>query len=173
MNPHAGTVTGDPTATDCHEACRLAHGEKVVLQSERKDIRLDPAVLSRYVGAYQMPQGAAMLITLEGSQLVSKLGPQPPVSIFPESETAFFAKVLDAQIEFPASGQGKATQMTLRQFGRDIIAPRLGDEETKRIADSAAAAPRDSRTRRPRPVVRASPAGRWKNCEPVHRVTIA
>jgi hypothetical protein len=66
---------------------------------------------------------------------------QPPVSIFPESETVFFAKVVDAQIEFPAtSGQGKATQMTLHQFGRDIIAPRLDDEETKRIADSAAAA---------------------------------
>ena len=146
-----GNLTGQAPPQIATKLAALAHGEKVVLQSERKEIRLDPAVLSRYVGAYQLPQGAAMLITLEGNQLVSKLGPQPPVSIFPESETVFFARVVDAQIEFPASGQGKATQMTLHQFGRDIIAPRLGDEETKRIADSAAAAAKRFKDQTPTP----------------------
>src|SRR5215469_8796616 len=52
----------------------LAHGETVTLQSERKEITLDPKVLARYVGAYQMPGGpAVMLITLENSQLISQL----------------------------------------------------------------------------------------------------
>ncbi|HEX4594210.1 MAG TPA: serine hydrolase [Bryobacteraceae bacterium] len=118
-----------------------AHGEKVTLPSERKEITLASNVLNRYVGAYQFPIGAAMLITLEGGQLVSKLGPQAPVPIFPESETMFFAKVVSAQIEFPAtSTDGKAGQLTLHQNGRDLIGKRLGDDEAKRMSDAAAAA---------------------------------
>jgi CubicO group peptidase (beta-lactamase class C family) len=107
--------------------------------SERKEITLDPKVLSRYVGAYQL--GPGMLITLESNQLISKLGTQPPVPIFPESETLFFAKVVDAQIEFPkVDAEGKASQMILHQNGRDITAKRLDDAEAKRLADAAAAA---------------------------------
>ena len=36
---------------------RVAHGETVKLPSERKEITLDPKVLGRYVGAYQMAAG--------------------------------------------------------------------------------------------------------------------
>jgi hypothetical protein len=62
------------------------------------------------------------------------------VPIFPESETMFFAKVVDAQIEFPkGDAQGKASQLTLHQNGRDITAKRLDDAEAKRLADAAAA----------------------------------
>jgi CubicO group peptidase (beta-lactamase class C family) len=49
----------------------VAHGENVKMPSERKEITLESKVLSRYVGAYQLPQGPAMLITLEGNRLVS------------------------------------------------------------------------------------------------------
>jgi Domain of unknown function (DUF3471) len=126
----------------------LARGESVTLQSERKEITVDPRILNRYVGAYQFPSppipnppaGPAMLITLEGDRLVSKLGNQPPVPIFAESDTKFFAKAVDAQIEFPkVDGEGKASQLILHQGGRDVTAPRLADAEAKRLADAAAA----------------------------------
>jgi hypothetical protein len=42
----------------------------------RKKIPLDPQILSRYVGAYQMDSGANMLITLKDNQLFAKLGNQ-------------------------------------------------------------------------------------------------
>jgi hypothetical protein len=117
-----------------------AHGETVKLMTERKEITLDPKQLSRYVGAYQMQGGPAMLITLEGNQLVSKLGNQSPVPIFPESPTLFFLKVVDAQLEFAMDGpQGNAGQLTLHQNGRDITAKRMDDAEAKRVADAAAA----------------------------------
>ena len=48
---------------------RWPTAKTVKLPSERKEITLDPKVLSRYVGAYQMPGGPVMLITLEGNQL--------------------------------------------------------------------------------------------------------
>jgi hypothetical protein len=65
---------------------------------------------------------------------------QGPIPVFAESESKFFAKVVDAQIEFSGSdAQGRATVMTLHQNGRDVPAKRLDDAEAKSIADAAAA----------------------------------
>ena len=131
-----------PAAGDiADKLAAVARGEVVTLTSERKEITLDSNTLSRYVGAYQMPDGGpAMLIALDGKQLTSKLGGQPAVAIFPQSETMFFLKVVEAQIEFPKDdGSGKAGQLTLHQNGRDMTAKRLDDAEAKKLADAAAA----------------------------------
>jgi CubicO group peptidase (beta-lactamase class C family) len=106
----------------------LVHGDP-----DHKEITLDPKVLKRYVGAYQMAPGMNMLIALDGNQLTAKLGPQPAIPIFPESETMFFLKVVDAQLEFAAD----ASQMTLHQNGRDQTAKRLDEAAAKRAADFA------------------------------------
>lgn len=106
----------------------------------RKEITLDPATLSHYVGAYQMTSGATMLITLENNQLYSKLGNQQPIPIFPESKTMFFPKVVNAQLEFAKEdGQGRPAELILHQNGRDLRAERLDDAKTKAIMDAAAA----------------------------------
>ena len=81
----------------------LAQGGTVTLTSERKEITLDPKVLARYVGAYRMAAGGDMLITLDGSQLSGQLTGQGALPIFPQSETTFFLKVVNAEIEFPAT----------------------------------------------------------------------
>jgi CubicO group peptidase (beta-lactamase class C family) len=130
-----------PAGDIADKLAAVVHGETVTLPSERKEITLDSRVLSRYVGAYQMPDGGpAMLIALDGSQLTSRLGTQPVIPMFPQSETMFFVKVVDAQIEFPKDdGSGKAIQLTLHQNGRDMTAKRLDDGEAKKLADAAAA----------------------------------
>jgi CubicO group peptidase (beta-lactamase class C family) len=112
----------------------VAHGEQVKLQTERKEITLDPKVLARHVGAYQMGPGMNMLVTLQNNQLFTKLGNQPDVAVYPESETMFFLKVVDAQVEFPDS-----TRLILHQNGRDMPAMRLSDAEAKQAMDAAAA----------------------------------
>jgi hypothetical protein len=135
-----GNVNGRAPGEIAKKLAAMAHGDNVKLQSERKEITLDPKVLSRYVGAYQMPQGQANLITLEGNQLTSKLGNQAPVPIFPESETMFFLKVVDAQVEFSGNdAQGRPTQLTIHQNGMDNTGKRLDDAEAKKVADAAAA----------------------------------
>jgi CubicO group peptidase (beta-lactamase class C family) len=120
----------------------LAHGETVTLPGERKELTLDPKVLTRYVGVYRMPgggpTGTPMVVALNGNQLTTKLGNQPALPIFPQSETMFFLKVVDAQIEFPKDdGSGKASQLTLHQNGRDMTGPRMDDTEAKKITDAA------------------------------------
>jgi CubicO group peptidase (beta-lactamase class C family) len=134
-------VNGPAVGDIATKLAAVARGETVTMPGERKEITLDSSALSRYVGAYQMPDGGpVMLIALDGSQLTSKLGTQTTVPIYPQSETLFFLKVVDAQIEFPKDdGSGKANQLTLHQGGRALTAKRLDEAEAKKAADAAAA----------------------------------
>ncbi len=108
----------------------------------------DPKILARYVGAYRMPWGAPMLVTLDGSQLLTRLGDQEAVPVFPESESMFFAKVVDAKFEFAKpDAEGVPSQLILHQYGSDQAASRLSEAEFKQIetemkeiADATAAA---------------------------------
>jgi CubicO group peptidase (beta-lactamase class C family) len=108
----------------------------------------DPKILARYVGAYEMAPGVNMLVTLEGNQLLTRLGNQQALPIFPQSETMFFAKVVDAKIEFAKpDAAGVPSQLILHQNGVDHPANRLSDAEfkqieaeSKEIADATAAA---------------------------------
>jgi Domain of unknown function (DUF3471) len=103
----------------------LAHGEKVELPSgERKEITLSRDVLSRYTGTYDFEPGANLLIKLEGDQLSAKLGGQPWTPIYPESETMFFLKAADAQLEFRKDTKGAVTGVVMHQGGRHHDAPR-------------------------------------------------
>jgi CubicO group peptidase (beta-lactamase class C family) len=134
-------INGNAPGDIAGKLAAVAHGETVKLSSERKEITLDPKILSRYVGAYRLDPAGNMLITLDGSQLMSKLGNQQAIPIFPESATRFFLKVVDAQLEFAiVEGDAKASQLTLHQNGRSIAGKRLDDAEAKRLADAAAAA---------------------------------
>ena len=134
-----GNVNGGAPGDIAAKLAALAHGEAVKLPGERKEITLDPQLLERFVGAYQLAPGVNLLITRENKQLFVKLTSQAALPIFPESENLFFLKAVDAQIEFPKDGApGKAGQLILHQNGRDTPAKRLGDAEAKRLADAAA-----------------------------------
>lgn len=98
----------------------VMHGDTVTLTSERKAITVPPATLAKYVGAYQLAPAIVMTISLDGEQLSGQLTGQGKLPIFPESETMFFLKVVDAQIEFAPD----ASFLVLHQNGRDQKAPR-------------------------------------------------
>jgi CubicO group peptidase (beta-lactamase class C family) len=97
----------------------IVHGEKVVLPSERKEIAVSPGILARYVGTYEISPTFSIVITLEGNQLMAQATNQPKFPIFPESETEFFLKVVDAQIEFFKDDKGQVTHLVLHQGGHD------------------------------------------------------
>lgn len=81
-----------------------------------------------------------MLITLHGNQLTTKLAGQPAVPAFAESETKFFLKVVDAQLEFSSIAGDKAAQLTIHQNGQAIGGKRMDDAEAKPLFDAADAA---------------------------------
>jgi serine-type D-Ala-D-Ala carboxypeptidase/endopeptidase len=91
---------------------------------QRKEITLPAATLARYVGTYELAPGKNLAIRLDGSQLNAQLPGQGERPIFPESETKFFLKVVDAQLEFGKDAAGAVTHVVLHQNGIDQKAMR-------------------------------------------------
>ena len=102
----------------------IAHGENVQLPTERKEVTVSPKILAEYAGTYELSPGFDLVVTLEGTQLMSQATGQPKVQLFAESETKFFLKVVDAQVEFFRNDKGAVTHLMLHQGGRDMKAPR-------------------------------------------------
>jgi CubicO group peptidase (beta-lactamase class C family) len=105
--PTPGVIAGQLSA--------LMHGEAVTLTSERKEITLPAAALTKHVGVYALAPSVTITIALDGDHLTAQLTGQGKLPIFAESETLFFLKVVDAQLEFAADG----SSVVLRQNGRD------------------------------------------------------
>ena len=105
----------------------VAHGEKVELPSERKEITVAPRILEQYIGTYELAPKINMMITLDGGQLISQVSGQGKVPLFAESETKFFPKVVDAEIDFGKDDKG--AYLVLHQGGRDMRALRISDKK--------------------------------------------
>jgi hypothetical protein len=59
-------------------------------------------------------------MTLEGRQLMTQATGQPKFPLFAESETKFFLKVVDAEVEFFKNDKGEVTHIVLHQGGQDM-----------------------------------------------------
>jgi uncharacterized protein YneR len=110
--PAAGTIDTNLAA--------VAHGEKVVLASERKEVTVSPEMLAKYVGTYELTPNFSLVITQEGDHLFGQATNQNKLPIFAESETMFFLKAVDAEIEFVKNDKGQVTGLVLHQGGRDM-----------------------------------------------------
>lgn len=91
----------------------------------RKEVQLTPEILSQYIGEYQLGPGFSLVVTQEGNRLFTQATGQEKVEIFAESETKFFLKVVDAQLEFIKDNTGKVTKTILYQGGQKFEAIRI------------------------------------------------
>ncbi len=125
-------VRGAPPGQIVGYLAAIAHGEKVQLPSERKEITVAPAVLEQYVGTYEIAPKVNMMIRLDADQLTGQVSGQGKLPLFAQSETKFFLKVVDAEIEFGKDDEGAVTHLVLRQGGRDTKALRTSDTVAER-----------------------------------------
>ena len=88
------------------------------LPAERQAIQVDPGLYDAYVGVYELAPGFQLTLTREGDRLMGQPTGLPKAELFPESETKFFLREEDTQIELQRGPDGKATGLTLFQRGR-------------------------------------------------------
>ncbi|HEX4349200.1 MAG TPA: serine hydrolase, partial [Verrucomicrobiae bacterium] len=77
-------------------------------------------------GRYEL-LGKIMTISRHGPHLFEQYADQPEAEMFPESNTKFFFKVVDAQITFVKDNSGNAFKLILHQNGFDTVGPRVQD----------------------------------------------
>ena len=104
----------------------------------RREIALDAAILDGYVGLYQLNDNAVLTVTREGTQLLAQLTGQGAAPIYPENQTRFFYKVIDAQISFINDAKGQATSLILHQGGGNIPMERIDAATAQRIVGKTA-----------------------------------
>jgi CubicO group peptidase (beta-lactamase class C family) len=110
----------------------IAQGEKIVLPSEIKAAVLPLKILEQYIGTYQLAPKFNMMITVEDGQLVAQASGQGKLPLSASSETQFFSKQANAQIEFIKDEKGAPSALVLRQRGNEIKAPRISDKVAAR-----------------------------------------
>ncbi|HJX26921.1 MAG TPA: serine hydrolase [Thermoanaerobaculia bacterium] len=93
--------------------------------AERQAIRLDPAIYDAYAGTYELAPTFQITVTREGDRLLAQATGQPQFELFPASETRFFLKVVEAEVEFQKGPDGKAASLTLYQGGREVPGKRV------------------------------------------------
>jgi len=107
---------GQPTQTGRRIADAPAARRAITLAGEKLD---------RTIGVYELEPGFRLAITREGTQLFMQATGQGIAEAFAESETKFFFKVVDAQIEFAIGDDGRASVLTLFQGGLATPAKRV------------------------------------------------
>jgi CubicO group peptidase (beta-lactamase class C family) len=122
-----GNVNGSAPDQIGPQLGQIAHGETVRSNAERTQIQVPRDRLERLAGTYEIAPTANMVISVEGNQLIGRLGGQPALPLFAESETKFFPRAVEAEIDFELGPDGKATALTLRQNGQQRRAPRVAE----------------------------------------------
>jgi CubicO group peptidase (beta-lactamase class C family) len=95
----------------------ILFGEKYEIPRERVAIKIDPKILDAYVGQYELRPDFIITMTREGDSLMTQATGQPKFELFPESETRFFLKVVDAQVTFVKDDKGAVTHLIMHQGG--------------------------------------------------------
>ena len=98
---------------------------KPALPKERQAISLPVAVLERYVGTYEFAPNNLLEITLRDEQLIGRPTAQTPFRLWPETETDFFLREVDAQITFVHDAQRIVTGLVLHQNGQNPAAKKI------------------------------------------------
>ena len=107
----------------------------IPLKAVVKPILVPEEKLAKLDGWYDL--GTAKLrITHEGTQLFAQYTGQGRYPVFAKSPTEFVYRVVAASLEFAVKEDGTATQVTLHQGGRDLVATRMaaGTEPKERVA---------------------------------------
>lgn len=102
------------------------------MAQEKTEITVAPQILQKYAGTYELMPNFKLMITVEGNQLNAQASGQPKLPLFARSETRFFYKVVDAEIEFFKNNTGAVSHLVLYQNGQEMMGKRVSDTVAER-----------------------------------------
>ena len=91
----------------------------------KEEIEVSEEILNQYVGEYELQPGFIIAVTVEDGKLMTQATGQAVFQVFAESETYFFLKVVDAQIEFVSNASGVFDSLILYQGGMEMKAKKV------------------------------------------------
>lgn len=86
---------------------------------DRKAITVSTRVLDQYAGTYQISATSLLIITRQGDQLYGEITGRGAIPLFAETETRFFSKVVNAQLDFVKDEKGVFSKAVVHLNGVD------------------------------------------------------
>ena len=96
--------------------------DRWTLEPNRK-VTVAPEILERYVGVYDV-DGTQVRVTQSPSGLLAEL-PDGEARLYPESETEFFVRIFDAQIDFQVDSKGTVTGALVQLEGEETTGDKV------------------------------------------------
>ena len=87
------------------------------------DVQVSAETMARYEGRYQLTDEWVVTIRVEDGQLTTETTGFPKRSLHPLSDTEFFLEGVEAQYHFNLSASGEVENLTIHQFGQEMVAP--------------------------------------------------
>jgi CubicO group peptidase (beta-lactamase class C family) len=94
------------------------------LTKMRQIAAVSETTLDEYVGNYELAPNVVFSVTRQAEKLFAELPGQPRIRLYPESESKFFVRGVDAQVTFNRGTDAKVESLTLHQGG-DRVARRI------------------------------------------------
>jgi D-alanyl-D-alanine carboxypeptidase len=88
-------------------------------------VQLEPAMLERYAGVYELQPGFNITFRVDGTRFLTQATGQEEFEAFASGPTTFFLKVVDARIEFLPEPDGAVKRMKLFQGGAELEGRRV------------------------------------------------
>jgi CubicO group peptidase (beta-lactamase class C family) len=101
----------------CQDLALILSGEKYEIPVAVTEVKVDPKIFDTYAGQYQLTPDFILTISNDAGHLMAQATGQPKFELFPESETKFFLKVVDAKVTFVKDVSGKVSHLILHQGG--------------------------------------------------------
>jgi CubicO group peptidase (beta-lactamase class C family) len=90
------------------------------LPNDRAEVKVDPALFDAYAGTYNLFPGFDLTISRDGDTLISQATGQEKLQLHPASDTVYFLREVDAEVEFQRGPDGKVASLVLRQGGQTV-----------------------------------------------------
>jgi len=104
-----------PPRSVAFDLAAIVLGEKYEVPRSHVEVKVDPKLLDRYVGRYELKPGDLITIGRSKTGLTFQRTGQSAFELFAEAETLFFPKVVEAQITFVKDDQGRVTGLRLKR----------------------------------------------------------
>lgn len=90
-----------------------------------KTVEVTEDLLKKYEGEYQLQPNFVLYVRPEGNKLFVRATGQPEFEVYPESETKFYYKVVEAELEFKTDDDGNVNELILYQNGAVMPANKI------------------------------------------------
>ena len=94
----------------------LLDGKTMAPPLKHTEVVINPELLANYAGLYKFPSSRLATVTSEDGHLCLQVDGEVKIAFYPESDTRFFAKLINGQLTF-STENGNVTEMIYVQDG--------------------------------------------------------